>query len=101
VFLVVFFLYSTTGCASLSKPDDETICKKIAVCLEDGKTTREELLISSNLYRLDKMYKSKNNKIWIFRSYRSSNLGGIGIVDLVLIFNDEDVLKKHSLVNLR
>jgi hypothetical protein len=92
-FLVIIFLYSITGCASSTRPDDESIYKNFAICLEDGTTTKEEVL-QLNLYPL---YKSKNDRIWLFAIPYLGQKGGYGY-DLVLIFNEDGVLKKHSLV---
>jgi hypothetical protein len=99
-FLVLIFLISSTGCHSYVKPVDESICTKCVNFIEDGKTKKEEVLKKSDFYELLKTYKSKNDTILIFR-FSTLQDHKANSYHLVLIFNENDVLKEHSIVRVR
>jgi hypothetical protein len=63
--------------------------------IEDGKTTKVDVL--QNLDIADLRYKDKNERIWIYR-FRFSEKQILH--DLVLVFDENGFLKKHSLVIL-
>jgi hypothetical protein len=95
-FIILFIFYSIPGCVYI-KPVDEGICTKLAPFVEDGKTKKEEVIQKSDFYLSYTEHKSKNNTICIFRFISSPDKN---IYDLVLVFDENDVLKKHSLVKI-
>jgi hypothetical protein len=95
--LVFFVLYSITGCVSYVKPVDQSICAKKLPFIEDGKTTKED--ISKNPELTIFKCKSKNERIWVYRveSYEGEKWLSY---ELVLVFDENELLKKHSLVKI-
>ena len=94
--LVAFlFIHTLTGCGHYLKPVDDDFCKELIPFLEDGKTTKQEAIQKLPLQKFYLSYISKNTKILIYKIfYKEKNTS----YDLVLIFNEIDVLVKHSLV---
>lgn len=94
-----------TACASYVKPVDEDVCTKCVGLIKDGKTTRSEVLQQEDFYLHDKTLKSHNNTILIFKfGILEKGLWGykkIEFYNLVLVFDENDVLQKHSVVNVR
>jgi hypothetical protein len=94
--IILFFLYSISGCSPHGvKPVDESIIKRIAPFVENGKTKKEEVVQKTDFYFSYKEYRTKKDTICIFRTFSSQD---VMIYDLVLIFDENDVLKKNSLV---
>jgi hypothetical protein len=101
-----------TACAFYVKPVDEEICTKCVGLIKDGKTTRSEVLQQEDFYLHAKTLKSHNNTILIFKfgvlekgleGYNEKGLGvyNLKFYDLVLVFDENDVLQKHSVVQIR
>ncbi len=99
-FIILIHLFSLTGCHSHVKPVDESICTKCINFIEDGKTKKEEVLRKFDFYVLYKTFKTKNNTILIFglTSWQDKDYKEY---DLVLVFDESDILKKHSLVQTK
>lgn len=90
-------MYSITGCGSYVKPVDEKIYKKFPSFIEDGKTEKDEVFKKLD-FRYYNTVSSKNSTILIFRLNSVAQAGSYKDYDLVLIFDENNVLKKHSLV---
>jgi hypothetical protein len=89
-FLVFLFIYLTSGCPlSYVKPVDEDLFSKKFPFIENGKITKDEVLS-----KLDKPYRVYNkDRIWTYQ-IRDDNT----TYTLVLVFDGNDLLSKHSLV---
>jgi len=99
-FSFIIFVNILTGCSTYVKRADEDICSKCADFIENGKTKKEEVLQKSDFYELLKTLKSKNDTILIFR-FSTLQDHKANSYHLVLIFNENDILKEHSVVRVR
>jgi hypothetical protein len=70
-----------------SKPKHASYCQ-YGICLEDGVTTKQDASFYTHNFNL--CYQSKDDKIYIYE------LHDVGAIDLVLIFDESGVLRKHS-----
>jgi len=106
-FLAIIFLYSIIGCSHYIKSVDEDICTKCVNFIKDGKTKKEDVLQKTDFYELFKTFKSKNDTILIFSFLYLKDKKSSTVIDkieaeyhLVLVFDENDLLKKHSLVRV-
>jgi hypothetical protein len=101
IFSAVFvMIFSCATKGSYVERVDESTCDMCVNFIEDGKTTKEEVLHKQNFYVLYKMYKSNNDTIMIFgvTSWKEKTYKEY---DLVLVFDENDLLKRHSLVRTK
>ena len=91
------------ACASYVKPVEEDICTKCDGLIKDGKTTKSEVLQREDFYIFFKTYKSNNNTILIFKISDGKRWWDTRpkIYNLVLVFDQDDILQKHSLVQVQ
>jgi len=101
LFCFFFAVSSTTSCAAKRKPINEHNYPEIAFNLEDGETKKEAIIQHfGNPYRI-----FENGRIIIFYLQkkkdwaRGSPFGG-GNYHLVLVFSEQNVLERHSLVRV-
>jgi hypothetical protein len=91
------------SCASYVKPVDEDVCTKCVGLIQDRKTTKTEVLKEEDFYTHLKTYKSGNNTILIFHFWNHKGWWDSlpREYNLVLIFDENDILIKHSLVRIQ
>lgn len=89
--LIFIVFYSITSCVSYVKPVDEHLLSKKYPFIENGKITKDEIL--SKLYIPWLAY--KKDSIWIYRIKFDEELA---FYDLVLVFDENGLLSKHSLI---
>jgi hypothetical protein len=89
VVLSLQLLATTFGCQSTNNilRDDASFCK-YGICLKDGATTKDDASFYTR--HLNLCYKSKDDKVYIYA------LPDVGAVDLVLIFGEDGLLKRHA-----
>jgi hypothetical protein len=93
-----------TACASYVKPVGEDVCTKCVGLIKDGKTTKSEVLQQEDFYTHTKTLNTHNKTIMVFNfwvvgsGWWSHNKKSY---DLVLVFDENDILQKHSLVQVR
>jgi hypothetical protein len=92
-----------TACASYVKPVDEDVCAKCVGLIKDGKTTKSEVLQQEYFYLHIQTYKSNKNTILIFKIWSDKTWWDTRykIYNLVLVFDQNDILQKHSLVRVQ
>lgn len=91
------------ACASYVKPVGENVCTKCVGLIKDGQTTKSGVLQQEDFYTHIKTFKSNNNTILIF-SFRGGETWWDKIprlYNLVLVFDQNDILQKHSLVQVQ
>jgi len=101
IFLILIFPIFITGCRTYVKPVDEASCSMCVNFIEDGKTKKEEVLQKSDFYFLLNTFKSKKDTILIFSYSIQDKNYKVYVYNLVLVFDENDVLRKHSVVQRR
>jgi hypothetical protein len=101
--ILVISAFVLASCASYVKPVEEDICTKCEGLIKDGKTTKSEVLQREDFYIFFKTYKSNNNTILIFKISDGKKWWDTRpkIYNLVLVFDQDDILQKHSLVQVQ
>jgi hypothetical protein len=103
IIILVISAFVLASCASYVKPVDEDVCMKCVGLIKDGQTTKSEVLQQEDFYTHIKTFKSNNNTILIF-SFRGGETWWDKIpklYNLVLVFDQNDILQKHSLVQVQ
>jgi hypothetical protein len=101
--ILVISAFVLASCASHVKPVDEDVCMKCVGLIKDGKTTKAEVLQQEYFYLHIQTYKSNNNTILIFKISDGKRWWDTRpkIYNLVLVFDQDDILQKHSLVQVQ
>ena len=91
--LIIGFAFS---CAPNRKVIDPQLESERFGYLQDGKITRQEIID-----RLGNPHHSYENKRIVIYSWFDEKSGGHIKYDIVLIFNENDILERHSVVRVR
>jgi hypothetical protein len=102
--ILVIIASVLASCASHVKTVDEDVCTKCVGFIKDGKTTKAELLQQEDFYTHTKTFNTHSKTIMVFNFW----VVGTGMwgnkyksYDLVLVFDENDILQKHSVVQVR
>ena len=106
VTVAVLFLLTSHGCSSETisvRPVDEATARRLAPFLEDGRTTQSD--VEKRFGQPSRSF--PRERVWVYHMASKDDrlyiAGGDDTVkyELVLVFNEENVLIKHSILRLR
>lgn len=96
-FCIMFFAGSVVSCATKRHAMDAQFESKNLGFLQDGKTNRQEIL---DIWGQNPSYRFEDGRIVIY-IWSEEGKDFTGIYNVVLVFDENDILKKHSIVRVR